>query len=276
MTTVSVLIATKDRPDDLAACLAALCRQSIAESMEVCVVNDGGGSIRNVARQFSALQLTWLDLPVSIGQVAARTEALKRACGEYIAFCDDDDRHLPTHLSRLMATLTQQRGSWAHAQAEVVELHGRPGHWQTTARQPFAFHVSNELLRLTNPVVPSSLLCRRDLLLEAGGLDASMGHYWDWDLVLRLNQHEAPGEVAECSVLYGVYPDRGTASSVPERMRSHLLRLVEKHRLGELPSLNFAGMLSAPWLAPYHADGIICWDGDDAIWNAAQAADGRG
>lgn len=267
-TVITVVIATKDRHKDLAACLRALHRQTIADSIEVCVINDGGASVSGVVESASGrCETQWFDLPTSVGQVAARNIGIGHASGTYIAFCDDDDRHLPTHLARLVAAVIDSGRSWGHAQAEIVTLRGQAGAWQSAARQPFAFHVTGDLLRVTNPVIPATLLCSRPVLVQAGGLDDSMGHYWDWDLVLRLCQLDEPAEVSDCSALYGVYPDRPSQSHNPSDMRDDLERLIAKHALGQLPSHNFSTMLSDPAFTAERQPGTTLWNGDNQIWN---------
>jgi glycosyltransferase involved in cell wall biosynthesis len=271
MSTISVIVATKNRLADLAACLQAITRLQLAHrgghQIEVCVVNDGGASIRQVVEAYPGVQLAWVDLPMSVGQVAARNHGIEMASGDWIAFCDDDDRLLPEHVDRLLTATDDAAAGWAHADAEIVEVRGAPGNWRSVRRQTFAFQVVPSLIRKTNPIVPSSLLISRRLLIGTGGLDVQAGHYWDWDLVLRLTADHIPAQSRCCSVLYGVSPDRPSMSHNPQDMRPDLIRLIDKHALGELPSLNFERMLSSAELAPYRRHSTRLWNGDDSMWN---------
>jgi glycosyltransferase involved in cell wall biosynthesis len=90
--TCSVVIATRDRPERLAACLESLAAQSYPrERFEVIVVDDGGDSrLDQVAMRYrERLPLRTLERPFA-GRSAARNQGAARAGGELVAFIDDD------------------------------------------------------------------------------------------------------------------------------------------------------------------------------------------
>ena len=103
--TCSVVIATRDRPERLAACLESLAGQDYPrERFEVIVVDDGGHSeLKQVgARYRDRLRLRTLERPFS-GRSAARNHGAARAGGELVAFTDDDTEPDPGWL-RALAT----------------------------------------------------------------------------------------------------------------------------------------------------------------------------
>ena len=101
----SVVIATRDRPQRLATCLESLAAQDYPrERFEVIVVDDGGHSRLDqvAARYGERLRLQALERPFG-GRSAARNEGAARASGELIAFTDDDTEPAPGWL-RALAT----------------------------------------------------------------------------------------------------------------------------------------------------------------------------
>jgi glycosyltransferase involved in cell wall biosynthesis len=267
---ISVIIATYRRLELLSGCLEAIARQTVAQPLQVCVVNDGGPSIAPVMEKiqdrYPRLSVWYQDLPENRGHIFARNLALTAAKGEYIACCDDDDRWLPNHLSSLLAALSAAGAEWAHADAELVRLARRQDDIRVEGRWPFAWRNSERLLDRYNPIVPSSVLYRRRVHQRIGRLDEQMGHYWDWDFWLRLRRLSAPVRVPVSSVLYAIDADGNNQSANPEKMRQRLRVFTAKHGLGELPAMNFFGMLERPDLAPYRAETRVLWDGNPSIW----------
>lgn len=268
--TVSVLIPTFARPHDLAACLHAIAAQRGPLALQVCVVNDGGPSVRAIAESFHpALDVQYVDAPAG-GQVEARNRALQMAEGEYIALCDDDDRWLPHHVRDLLAALAANAGArFAFCDAELVWMEGDPGRRLPVRRRPFAWREHRQLLPCWNPIAPSSVLYTRDLQHQLGPFDVTMSHYWDWDFWLRVNAETALTRVPACHMLYAIAVDESSQSADPARMRQALYWLMEKHALGDLPSSNFGRMLDEPALAPFRDATVTPWSGDQRIWNPA-------
>jgi glycosyltransferase involved in cell wall biosynthesis len=86
--TVSVVVATRDRPDMLRACLASV-RQSMRSADEIIIVDSASQkpiASSKVAREFGAA-LVLTDVP---GAGHARNLGARMASGEIIAFTDDD------------------------------------------------------------------------------------------------------------------------------------------------------------------------------------------
>lgn len=90
---ISVVVPTRDRPQALARCLAALARQDAAE-LEVVVVDDseGGSAVAPGARVVRA---------GGLGPAAARNLGVRAARGDVVCFSDDDCVPAPDWAQRL-------------------------------------------------------------------------------------------------------------------------------------------------------------------------------
>jgi glycosyltransferase involved in cell wall biosynthesis len=262
---VSVILATAGRQAFVRGCLRAIAGQKGANELEVCIVNDGGPSLASVLREFSMLTIRYQEWRNQAGQVAARNAALEMARGDVIAVCDDDDRWLPQHMEKLWAAYA--RGdALCYTDAEVVWLTWRDNHWHVCRRTPFAWRDPTAMLRLYNPIMPSSVCYPRWLHRELGGFDPAVGNYWDWDFWLRASAVVELRRVPECLTLYAMREDGTNLSAQPERMRPDLNRLVRKHGLGNLPSSNFALMAEDPQLGAWQAPTTVVWDGQGDLW----------
>jgi GT2 family glycosyltransferase len=113
---VSVIVPTRNRAASLAATLSAIAAQTF-QAFEVLVIDDGSdaSALAEYDRIWSRLDDRFLLSRPSVpggngtGPAAARNRGLTRARGEFVAFCDDDDRwRLPDHLESAVRVLKEQ------------------------------------------------------------------------------------------------------------------------------------------------------------------------
>jgi glycosyltransferase involved in cell wall biosynthesis len=100
---ISVIVPTRDRPDTLRQALASIRALEADDVTFEILVGDNGSDpeSRKVASDFGAIHI-----PVSEkGAAAARNAGLKAATGEFLAFLDDDDIWLPSHVRQHLAIL---------------------------------------------------------------------------------------------------------------------------------------------------------------------------
>jgi GT2 family glycosyltransferase len=103
--TFSIVIPTRSRPAQLAACLAAIARLDYPrDRIEVIVVDDGGGSTSSIDQPFDGLSINRIVQPHA-GPAAARNNGAGHASGEFLAFTDDDCEPDPNWLNALLERL---------------------------------------------------------------------------------------------------------------------------------------------------------------------------
>jgi GT2 family glycosyltransferase len=191
MTSISVVIPTRDRPEQLAACLDALA-VSFPHAAETIVVSDGGRVSPDLSRWVDPLRLRLIEIP-NHGPAAARNRGLAAASGDVVAFTDDDCRPRPGWLAALAAavsptvaaagrTVNGTPNAYADAAQVILQLVGRSG------REPF--------LSTTNIAFPTAAL------RELGGFDESFRTAEDRELCRRwraagLTLQQIPDAVVE-------------------------------------------------------------------------------
>jgi glycosyltransferase involved in cell wall biosynthesis len=109
---VSVVVATRDRPERLAALLASLRAQTLAEPFEVVVVDDGSdpGTTTAIDRERGDLDLALLRAGGD-GPARARNLGWRAARGRWIAFTDDDCEATPAWLESALAAAAANPGA---------------------------------------------------------------------------------------------------------------------------------------------------------------------
>jgi glycosyltransferase involved in cell wall biosynthesis len=163
VSTVSVVISTFERP---AACERAVVSALTQDPAPIEVLVCDDGSADSTAERMRSLErreplVRYLRIEPNRGTPApARNLGTREAQGEWIAFLDDDDEWLPGKLARQLQLADE---------ADVIASNALTddGEYFSDA-QPVAQPERAELVA-ENPVIQSTALVRRDLLLAAGG-----------------------------------------------------------------------------------------------------------
>jgi len=87
---VSTVVPTRDRPESLARCLAALEHQTLASVLELVVVDDGSEQERAVAEVVASVPSARLVRIPRGGVAAARNAGVRAAGGRFVCITDDD------------------------------------------------------------------------------------------------------------------------------------------------------------------------------------------
>lgn len=187
--TVSVIVASRGRPDHLRRCLTGIAQQD-HPAFEVIVVGDGDAMAVASGRPVKRVTQDEPNLSES------RNLGLRQAAGSLVAFIDDDAVPAPGWLRAICAPFADpsvdaaggrvlgagwHRTDWMGGTADaegVVTPAGCPAD-RTTLQAPGPRGVPT--------VLGCNMAFRRDLLAAAGGFDPALRYYLDeTDLCLRL------------------------------------------------------------------------------------------
>ena len=198
---ISVVVPTYRRAELLREALASIrALESPALSLEILVCDNGNGEGAAPAREFGARYLV-VDRP---GAAAARNAGISAATGEYLAFLDDDDLWLPTHLAPKLAML-QARPEFAGVVGQTIttdeSLQPTSPPWPVY-QLPDNGDVFRSFLaeypQIGSTVVRTTVRETVGLLNEADEVDGDE----DWDWHLRLAMQHKIGYVAQPGILF--------------------------------------------------------------------------
>ena len=183
MSSVSIVVPTRNRPDELADALDRVARQLHPE-LELVLVRDGGSALgeRAIERlgrlEFPAIVLEHEDPPH--GLAASRNRGIEATRGDAIAFLDDDDLWEPGHVGRLAAALDRDPElDVVYSDAWILDEAG--GQRRTLARDfdPAVFGQDSF-------IPPSAMAARRRAFDRFGFFDAEIPYSEDWDWLMRV------------------------------------------------------------------------------------------
>lgn len=238
LTSISVVVVTRDRPELLRDALHAVASQRFAP-LEVRIVD--GGDHGPVADLATAGPPSVVVIPARAALAAvARNQGSAGARGDVLAFLDDDDRWLPDHLAGLAEAFRDPALDFAWRDCAIVrEQLEEGGGRRNLARRIIAHDWDPALMRHDDYLPPSAWGVRRLLFERLGGFDESFRFSEDWDLVLRAAACTTPRRVAGVTVEVRMREQGNLSSDVgPERLAC-LRRLAARHRLPALEPKTF-------------------------------------
>ena len=193
---------------------------------EIIIVDDGStDNSREVVSEFgNRVHYIWQE---NQGLAGARNTGIRAARGEFIGLLDADDLWQPNFLDVMIALADKHpdaavyyccaRGMDITGQ-DLSQIFGGP-----PIPSASLFH---SLLR-ANFLIPSTIMMRRFVAINAGLFDQALRSCEDWDLWLRLlPDHDFVGTSA-CLVRYRLHGS--SLSTNPSGMQKALRAVVEKH-----------------------------------------------
>jgi glycosyltransferase involved in cell wall biosynthesis len=160
----SIVVPTRDRPEQLARCLSALERQTAAGSTEIIVVDDGSEDLAAVEAIVANHAGTRLLRQAPAGPAAARNRGVRSARGSYVCFTDDDCEPQPEWVERLIPALADRA-----AAAAGRTLNASPGNAFAEASELVGAALSTPAPNGGEGIVfarSNNLACRKDLLAQ--------------------------------------------------------------------------------------------------------------
>lgn len=227
MKSVSVIIPNYNNAQYLESAINSILNQTFT-NYEIIIVDDGSidGS-REVVGQFGdKVRYIWQE---NKGLGGARNTGILASNAEYVALLDADDEWEPVFLERMMS-LIQKRPDAAvyYCGARGMNETGRylP---QIFGRGPSSNDIYESLLR-ANFIIPSTIVFRRSVVLEAGLFEErnrELHGCEDWDLWLRLSPlHKFVG-IPEPLVRYRLH--NNTFSTNYEHMQKAVRGVIERN-----------------------------------------------
>jgi len=225
---VSVILPTHDRRSLLVRAARSVLAQEFRD-LELIVVDDA--SQEDIAGAVAALEdsrVRLVRLDQRQGGAGARNAGLAQARGDLVAFQDSDDEWLPGKLARQVAQLD---GSGPDVAVSYTAFWRQSGDRRTTYPKPEEDRLEGDLhavLLERNFITTAAAVVRRAALIEAGGFDAAMPRYQDWDLWIRIARRHRFVFVPE-PLLLQHHQDDSISANAPARLAARL-RLLEKYR----------------------------------------------
>jgi len=226
---VTVVVPAFNAAPFLGVTLEALQTQTTVPE-QIIVVDDGSTDDTAAIAEQMGVRLIRQDQQ---GPGAARNRGLEVAETEFVAFCDADDWYVPDKLERAVDILQKLGASCAATDAWIVKddcVQGRKNE-----NRPVPGVLTLEFLLRGNPIVCSSVVARREAVLNAGGFDESpdLIATEDYDLWLRMAIKEPIAYSPRPMTFYRVHSASLSANTRFLRGVEHILARMAEQYVGE-------------------------------------------
>lgn len=174
---VSVIIPTHNRADLLPRAVSSVLAQTY-QNFELLIVDDGSTDYtQDVIAGFSDSRIRAFRQETNRGQSAARNVGIANACGEYIAFLDDDDEFTPTSLADRVVALESAPPDVALVYGGTDCFDHNTGSLTPDSRSTLRGDVFESALTGQNIAITITMLVRTSVAREVGGFreDLPMG-----------------------------------------------------------------------------------------------------
>ncbi len=181
---VSVVIATRNRPELLEKAVRAALAQDYPGPIEVIAVFDQAEPVHALARDDEHRAVRVTSNAATPGLPGARNTGISLAQHPLIAFCDDDDWWLP---AKLRAQTAAMAATGARACVTSIRVHYGDKVRHRRCTSPVLRHADLVRDRVT-AAHPSSYLVHREVVDQAGPVDEVLpgGYGEDYDWLLRV------------------------------------------------------------------------------------------
>jgi GT2 family glycosyltransferase len=253
---VSVVVITRNRPEDLAVCLPSVLAQDFTDFEVVVVDQSTGVESAELVGRLAATDSRIRHQP-DAGKGAARARNIGAAVtsGEIVVFTDDDIEASPDWLRTLVGTLcADPEAGMAYGRVNPAPHDPHDGFIiGFTPKRPARLH--GRLSKLRDHGISASVAIRREVLVATRGFDEMLGPggYFpcaeDFDLAYRVLAHGyAILHVPESSVVHHGLRPWGAGSALVRATYIAIGAAYMKHvRMGDLVGL--ALLMHEVWLA---------------------------
>jgi glycosyltransferase involved in cell wall biosynthesis len=183
---ISVIIPAFNAAEFIGETLDSVFSQTF-QDFEVIVINDGSSDtpeLERVLQRFPS-KLNYIKQE-NQGAAAARNAGLRAARGEFVAFLDADDTWLPTFLEKQLELLKRSNADLVFADALLFGDSPLAGRTFMQVEPPRGEVTPENLLSVKVTVLTSTVLARKQPVLDVGLFDLSLRRGQDFDLWLRL------------------------------------------------------------------------------------------
>jgi GT2 family glycosyltransferase len=224
---VSIIIPAYNRAHLIGATLRSALRQTYTD-YEIVVVDDGStDDTESVVRSIAPMARYISQANVGIPEVL--NVCVRAAAGEYIAFLGSDDALAPKALEKQAAVLdANPTVGIVHGQAWLIDEQGTLTELQKPAFATQSYVRSGreeiEDLLMSNHIVATTVMVRKQCFDDVGYFDGRFGLYEDWNMWTRIFKQWDAGYVHEPLAFYRVHHGKSGSifkKAAPRKLESY-------------------------------------------------------
>jgi len=218
---VSVVIPTYNREKLIISAINSLKNQTY-KNIEIVVVDDcSTDNTHNVMKMQMEMdkRIIYVKQKENKGAPSARNKGIEVATGELIAFLDSDDEWLPLKLEKQIEKFNED-DSIGVVYTGVKNVIGSNVRSEFIPQEAKA-DMLTELLKGNCVGTTSTVVVKKNLLLQVQGFDINLPSCQDWDLWVRLSMITNFGVIKEALVLFNEHEGERITTNVKSVVNGH-------------------------------------------------------
>lgn len=215
---VSVVIPTRNRKDELVRAIESVRAQSLAPEQIIVVDDMSDICVKDLLSEHYQREITVIRNSIRLGASESRNIGARQASGEFLAFLDSDDYWEPTKLEKQIS-LFQERHELGLVYCDQWRVDGR-GQRSESGKMLVDNDIFEHLIAGWTAPNTSTLVFRRTVFQKLGGFDDKLSSCQDHDVWMRVGQRQVP---------VGFHPERLAyfSSGSPIRISRDYVRRLE-------------------------------------------------
>ena len=254
MKSVSVVIPTYNRTEELLRSINTVIEQTYQGNIEIIIVDDSEDSIKNkinknffqILKQKKNRKIAYIHKAKKEGAPIARNVGIDNSKGDYVAFLDDDDLWLPTKIEKQVKVLDKNKNAGLVISYSLDKRFGK----ERISKPPKKVD-HKTVLNAFNLSSSSTYLVRKTILNELKGFDVNLPSSQEYDIAIRISKNYEIYCIPEVLMIQNATD--GQISENWNRKVKGLIAIYKKHnlefrRIGFinylLSNVKFIGMLA--------------------------------
>lgn len=226
---VSAIITTHNRVDVLSRAIQSVLNQTYS-NIELIVVSDGStdGTDKLMDEYKDNNKIKYISYTPSKGGNYARNQGIINASGEYVAFLDDDDEWHPKKIEKQMEVIREDgKIGIVYVGKNIIYVNQKIRYNSIT---PLPADTAQSILINNFIGTTSSVLAKREIVVECGMFDENLKALQDYDLWIRICQQCHVGSVDEPLINYYNYLNTNQVSGKTKLYKDSIEYIENKYK----------------------------------------------
>jgi glycosyltransferase involved in cell wall biosynthesis len=247
---VSIVIPTYNRAFELKRALQSVLFQSYSNFEVLVVDNNSHDATDSIVDGFKDIRIKLFKVNNNGVIAISRNVGIRQSLGKYIAFLDSDDWWMPKKLEYAVRKL-ELGADLVYHDMLIARKNEQKFFFRRTMSRRLSGNVFENLIIHGNPIINSSVVVRKDILQQIGGLIEDVGFVTmeDYDAWLRIAQKAI--KFKKISKVLGYYWLGGGNTSTPERAILSINTFEKQY-------INVINKIGYPWWL-YYSKGRACY-----------------
>lgn len=234
---VSIIVRTCNRKEALRENLISL-RNQTYKNIEIVIVEDGKNTAEEMIKSdFKDLNIVYEATNRNVGRSKVANIAMAKAKGKYLNFLDDDDLFFPDHVETLVKVLENNSYDIVYDGAfetQIDIISKEPYKYEVKAKGLYeGRHFNKKRLYKLNLFPIQTVMFKKALFEECGGIDENIDALEDWDFWIRLSLKHTFHQVKATTSIFRTPYDASKQKDREEFLASTIEYLQEKFKTYE-------------------------------------------